>query len=76
MPRAHDRPATQLARIVSEAGRAGVLPIDSDVDFSVEALLAATAHPSWQCLVEREGPPYATRRLLPVHGDGEALPDD
>lgn len=74
--RAHDATRDQLTRILSEAGRAGVLPDDADVDFTVEALLAVTALPSWQRLVEREGPTYATRKLLRVLGDGEALPDN
>lgn len=74
--RAYDATREQLAAIVREAGRARVLPDDADVDFAVEALLAVTALPSWQRLVEREGSAYAAHKLMRVLGDGEAIPDD
>lgn len=74
--RAHDAIRDQLGELLGEACRGAVLPDDTDVEFTVEALLAVTALPSWERLVERKGPAYATRKLMRVLGDGEALPDD
>lgn len=74
--RAHEATRDELAGIVREAGRSGVLPDGADVDFAVEALLAVTALPSWQRLVEREGSSHAAHKLMRVLGDGEAIPHD